>query len=200
MKSVEHSDKDIIDQVHKFATYEDETGRQAWDKIQSYPRQELIDLLLNTQHNLSENDLLRTDIAFTFCNLDYEYQINKQIIVSFFNKSSEYSDYLERPVDRLIRKGDKDLLAILFKSVQRADGSLAEGLANTFAEQMKNAPEDFLSHLKAEPQNIREKVYKLYEGALSVSDKKKVKDYLSLVTQNSSNAQITREMLQSLSR
>lgn len=192
-------DKTLIEQVRKFAGDEGFLGTEAWKKITAYPRQELISSLTSIQKDTPEDDPLRIDIAFVFCNLDYEYQANRQIVVSAFTKSKRHALSEEWLINRLIRRGDKELLPILFSAVEQSDGALSEGLSDTFADQIRSEPEKFLLKLKAEPLRIRQKVYELLdETVMSEEDIKKVKKYLASVPKDAAIASVANEMFKAL--
>ena len=89
------------------------------------------------------------------------------IIEAALSKSSPYegfsADDAESLLDRLIEHGRKDLLLPLFDSVSWSDGALAEGWGVTFARELKNDPEQFLSNLSTYPAATRERVYWLIQ-------------------------------------
>jgi hypothetical protein len=61
-------------------------------------------------------------------------------------------------LSRLIEHGKKDLLKPLFESATCADGALSEGLGETFARELQNDPEQFLSQPSTYRAETREKV------------------------------------------
>lgn len=203
------SDKELLEMVDRFAAYVSETGQDAWRKIDSCPRDDLISSLLRIQNSLTENDIRRINIAFVLCNLNYDYQTNRQVIISALTKIPFYIDPktgVVLPVDaageligRLIRRGDKDLLTVLLKAAQWADGAFAEGLGDTFSFALQSDPEDFLGRLKSEPNKIRQRVYGLLDLSLSTESRKQVNAYLLSVPRNSPIAQISKEMLRKVS-
>ncbi len=93
------------------------------------------------------------------CNLGHEYDLNKQIVMSAFTSKQSQGLAEERLIDRLIRRGDKELLSVLFSAVPKSDGALAEGLAETFAGQIRDDPEHFLTKLSAEPPSAKRNAY-----------------------------------------
>ena len=192
--------ENLNDLVHQFFVYEDEKGQDAWKKLQTYPRQELIDFLTQIQQKNLQNDSLRSEVAFVLCNMDYEYSANKEVIISTFKKSPEQADYLERPIDRLIRRGDKDLLSVLFEATTWSDGSLSEGIGDTFAEQIRTDLEKFLLELKTQNPKIRNRVYRLIYSSLSDEDLKQNKINLSKIPKTSPIAQISGEMLRAAAK
>jgi len=141
------SDTELTEQIEVFSTDVGELGATAWSQLQAYPRAELIDRLTQMRDNSSPDDIVRTNIAFVFCNLDQDYAANRDAIVAAFNQSPDTADLYEVLLDRLIQRGDKDLLQVLFEMATRSDGALSEGLAATFAEQTKTSTEAFLGQL-----------------------------------------------------
>lgn len=94
-------------------------GEAAWRKLQSYPREALIQSLLAMRNKLRADDPKQYWIAFVLCNLGYEYQDNVQRLTSTRNRSSaayENADSAATMLGRLVSKGDKALLRILFDS------------------------------------------------------------------------------------
>jgi len=192
-------DRTLIEQVRKFANDEGAAGQAAWETLNAYPRQELISSLTKIQKATPESDPLRVDIAFVLCNLDYEYQPNRQLIVSAFTKTNRHALGEERLISRLILRGDKELLPVLFSAVEWSDGAVSEGLSDTFAEQLRSDPEKFLLELKSEPLGVRQKVYALMDDSvLSEEDVKKVKKYLAALPRDSGIAPVAKEMLKAL--
>ena len=185
--------------VKRFAGDEGPGGREAWEKLSAYPRMELISSLTRLRTSAPEDDPLRVDIAFVLCNLDYEYKANRQAVVSAFTNTERPDIGEERLITRLIRKGDEDLLTVLFSASGRADGALSEGLADTFAEQVLKDPETFLRKLKSEPLSTRRKVYELLdESVLSEKNLRDVKSYLASVLRDPSVGAAADEMLKAL--
>ena len=192
-------DKTLIEQIRQFARDEGALGKEAWGKLNAFPRQELISSLTSIQKATPEGDPLGVDIAFALCNLDHEYQANRQVIVSAFTKPNQHAFSEERLISRLVRRGDKELLPVLFSAVERSDGALSEGLSDTFADQIRSDPESFLLKLKAEQPRIRQKVYELLdETVLSEEDITKAKKYLASVSIDASIAPVAKEMLEAL--
>jgi hypothetical protein len=198
-KAATTMDKPLIDQVRKFARDEGAGGKEAWKELNAHPRQELIGSLTSIQKATPEGDTLGVDIAFVLCHLDHEYQANRQLIVSAFTKSNRHALDEERLLSRLVGRGDKELLPVLFSAVEWSDGALSEGLSDTFAEQIRSDPEKFLLKLKAERPEIRQKVYGLLdETVMSEEEMKKVKEYLASVPKDAAIAPVATEMLKAL--
>lgn len=193
------ADKTLIGLVRKFANDEGPHGEAAWEQLRRYPRQDSINSLKRIQEAVPEHDTLRVDIAFVFCNLDYKYQFNRQTVVTAFAKRGQHGLGEERLISRLVRRGDSDLLHVLFSAAERSDGALSEGLSDTFAEQILGDPEKFLLKLKSEPLETRRKVYELLdETVMTEDDVRKVKTYLRSVPRDAAIAPVASEMIVSL--
>jgi hypothetical protein len=194
------NEADLLEQVDDFATDEGELGQAAWRKLEAYPRPELIDHLSALRDSSSQDKPVKANIAFVLCNLDHDYQLNRAVIVSAFNESIDDADRYERPLDRLIRRGDKELLQVLFAVVPRSDGGLSEVLADTFADQMENSTEAFLTQLATQPKPIRRKVSEYVDFATSDQDKINIKAFLRSIPKSSPLASLAKEMLSDLSQ
>jgi hypothetical protein len=194
------NEADLLDQVDDFATDGGEVGQAAWRKLEAYPRQELVDHLSVMRDSSSQDEFVKPNIAFVLCNLDHDYQINREIIVSAFNKSLDGADRCEALLDHLVRRGDIELLQVLFAVVPRSDGGLSEGLAGTFADQMENSTEAFLTQLATQPKAIRRKVSEYVDFATSDQDKMNIKAFLRSIPKSSPLAGLAKEMLSDLSQ
>jgi hypothetical protein len=168
-------DKDVLEQVDEFATYEGEAAQEAWNKLSSHSREDLLASLQRLQNREPKDEILRVHIAFVLCNLNYEYNTNRQIITTAFNTSFDYADRFQGIIARLIDKGDEDLLPVLFAVAPKSDGCLSEGLGSTFATQMQKNPEQFLSKLNSQPQVVKQHVYMLMELGMSEEEYDKIK-------------------------
>ena len=168
-------DEDVLEQIDEFATDEGESGQEAWNRLSSYSREDLLASLQRLQNREPEDEVLRVHIAFVLCNLNYEYNTNRQIITTAFNKSLDYADRFQGIIARLIDRGDEDLLPVLFAVTPRSDGSLSEGLGSIFATQMKKKPEHFSSKLNSQPQVVKQHVYALMELGMSEEEYDKIK-------------------------
>ena len=194
-------DEEITKQVENFAGSNGAAAEEAWKRLESYPRQDLINSLVRMQQSLPEQDHHRVLIAFVLCNLDYEYQANRQTIISALTREPSYKDfYADWPtglVIRLIRRGDNDLLRVLFSSAEWADGAMAEELSGIFVEQMRTDPERFLLELKSEPRRARQEIYGLLlsETTITQDDVKAIKAYLLSVRKDPKMTGIANEML-----
>ena len=197
------SDADLVDQIEAFSTDVGELGEAALKQLQAYPRPELIERLSRLRDTSSQDEqdeFIQIDIAFVLCNLDQDYQANRDIIVSAFNQSPDTADLYESQIDRLIQRGDKELLQVLFAVVPESDGDLSESLADTFAEQMKTSTEAFLKQLGTQPRTTRSKVSDLINSATSGQDKLDIEASLKSFPKSSPLAGLAKEMLSDLSQ
>jgi len=82
---------ELLALVKRFA--EGESGDDEWRKLQSYPREQLIESLLSLQKSVPEDDLLHYSIAFTFASLNYQYADNVKVLNhSLSPKPNGYAD------------------------------------------------------------------------------------------------------------
>lgn len=191
---------DLVDQVEIFATDIGELGDAAWKELEAYPRQDLIDKLSHIRDSPNQDESVKANVAFVLCNLHQDYKINREIIVSIFNQSLDGADQCEGLLGRLISRGDKELLQVLFAVVPKSDGSLSEGLADTFADQMRTSTDAFLKQLERQPRTIRRTVSDLIDFATSDQDKVDIKTALTSLAKNSPMAILAEEMLSDLSQ
>lgn len=194
------SDAELADQIEAFSTDVGELGEAAWRQLQAYPRQELIDRLTLMRDSSTQDDFIKTNIAFVLCNLDQDYQVNREVIVSAFNQSPDTAELYEGQIDRLIQRGDKELLQVLFAFAPRSDGALTEGLASTFSEQMKGNTEAFLAQLGTQPRTTRRQVSEYVDFATSDEDKIMIKTFLTSIPASSPLASLVKEMLSDLNQ
>lgn len=198
-RTVRGMDGKLIRQVREFARDEGPPGKRAWEELNAYPRQELIDSLLRLRGATPEGDPLRTDIAFVLCNFDHDYQANRSAITTAFAKTSPHVFGEERLIIRLVARGDTDLLPVLFSAAGWSDGALSAGLSETFAEQLRSDPERFLLKLKDEPSGTRREVYEVLSGTrLPENDVAEIRKYLKSVREDAAVAPVAREMLATL--
>jgi hypothetical protein len=186
--------------VETFARDEGDLGQEAWKRLNGYPKSQLIADLRSIQQNTTKGDSLYVDVAFVLCNLYHEYDPNKQIVVSAFTSKQSRGLAEERLIDRLIRRGDKELLPVLFSAVNKSDGALAEGLAETFAGQIRDDPVSFLIKLSAESPSTRRGIYQILDGALSAEDIELLEKRVSSSRSTSPVGTIGRELLKALRR
>src|SRR6266404_3434889 len=158
------NDKDLLEEVERFAVGQSRARQEAWSRLDNYPRKELIDSLLHLQQTMPTDDPRYLKISFVLCFLDYAYNTNRQIILSDLTQKRKKDippDLVAELVIRLIRRGDKDLLLSLFEAAHWADGAMADDLSAIFIEQMRTDPDIFLDKLRSEPIQIRRNVYRL---------------------------------------
>lgn len=201
-RSTKSVDPELTALIKTFSEDVGENGQAAWRKLRSYPRKDLINSLLTLQDGLPKDDPRQYSIAFVLCNLDYEYQTSVQVIVSALTKvphnQNYYADIAAAMLGRLTHRGDKGLLRVLFAAVPWSDAALAEGLSDTFSEELRDNPKEFLLQLKEEPKNTRAKVYKLiHSGLLTGEDIKKLRGELTSLSRAASTSQVARELLAS---
>jgi hypothetical protein len=191
-------DEDVLNDISKFATNENGPAQEAWGRLAAYRREDLLASLMRLRTANSKDDILEAYIAFVLCNLDYEYEANRRVIVTTFKASIDYAGRLQGLVARLINRGDEDLLPVLFDVAPKSDGDLSEGLADTFSTQMQDRPEEFLLRLKAQPNAVRRRVYELV--SFGMPEGSKITAYLLAVPKASPIAAVSKEMLAAISR
>lgn len=196
--SVKQMDEDVLNDISEFAINVDGPAEEAWGRLSAYRREDLLASLMRLRTANGRDDILEAYIAFVLCNLDYEYEANRRVIVATFKASIDYADRLRGLVARLINRGDWDLLPVLFDVALRSDGDLSEGLASTFSKQMQDRPEQFLLRLKAQPSSVRRRVYELV--SFGMPEGSKITAYLLTVPKASPIAAVSKEMLAAISR
>jgi hypothetical protein len=194
-------DQDLRRLVKTFAEDVGPNGQAAWTKLQSYPRTELTNSLLGLQSSATKDDPQRYAISFTLANLDYEYQNNVKVLTSALTarpKPNEYADTATVMLGRLIKRGDKNLLKVLFSVARLADASLGEALSDTFASELRTDPKGFLTQLNGESTETRSTVYRLLEsGPLTSAEIKDLSTQLKSLTRDRSVSRTATEMLAS---
>jgi len=194
------SDQELLQLVETFSTDVGESGENAWKQLHGYPRQELIDRLSGIRDDANQDDFVKTNIAFLMCNLDYDYESNREIIVSAFNQSPDTAELYEAQIDRLIRRGDKGLLQVLFEIAPQSDGALSDGLAETFAFQIKTDTEGFLAQLRTQPRSTRSQISDFVNSAISEEDKSAIRTSLRSIPESSQLANLAKEVESDLSQ
>lgn len=191
--------------VKTFAEDQGPLGGEALRKLQTFPQPELISRLVELERTVAPDDKLRPQVAFLFCWLDHEYASNVKLIQTALSKTSKYNgfyaDDAQMMLDRLIQHGHKDLLSSLFEAAPWADGALAEGLADTFARELKANPEAFLTQLSTFPQNTRKQTYMLIQSGNSYNenDLGVLRKQLSSIPKTSAIYEPANELLRALS-
>ena len=163
-KSEELDEAEITKLVVTFSGDEDEESAEAWKKLSSYPPQQLAGKLLQISRSLPEDDRHRVLIAFILCNLNYDYQTNSEIVSSSLSEKSRYKhfdDWAAALIFRLIEKGDKDLLPLLFASTKWSDGAFSTSLSGYLTKSFTKDPHFFLRKLGEQLKIIRYLTYSL---------------------------------------
>ena len=194
------SDAELVDKVEIFATDVGDQGEAAWKQLEAYPRQELIHRLMLIRDDPSQDDFIKTNIAFLLCHLDQDYQGNREIIVAAFNQSPDTAELYEAQLDRLIKRGDKGLLQVLFAIVPESDGALSEGLGDTFASEITTDTEEFLSQLRTQPRTLRLQVSEFISESSSDQDKNEIMALLRAIPETSQLAGLAKEIELDLSQ
>lgn len=201
----ENRDNELMKLVNQFASSSIDS-EVAWKKIQSYPRQELITSLLRIERSLAADDRQRVLISFALCNLDYDYEKNREIVTSALARKPRYrhfdADGAASLMARLMQRGDNRLLPALFSAAPWSDGAFATELGGYYLEAWRSDPKGFLIGLKSVPIKARRSVYFLLlaDELLTTDDSSKMKGYLRSVTRDRSVGQIAREMLRAIPR
>src|SRR4030095_48375 len=187
------NDQELLEIVETFSTDLGESGRKAGKQLKGYRRQELIDRLLRIRDDANPDDFVKTNIAFLMCNLDQDYESNREIIVSAFNQSPDTAELYDAQTDRLLRRGDKGLLQVLFEIAPQSDGALSDGLAETFAFQIKTDTEGFLAQLRTQPRSTRSQISDFVNSAISEEDKSVIRTSLRSIPESSQLANLAKE-------
>src|SRR5713226_6406489 len=128
-----NANRELLTLAKDFATSDAQKRDVAWKTLSSYERSDLIKSLLALRNNDAKNEPDRLAIAFLLCNLDFDYNANKEIIVTTLTGERRYpdtySDWKTELLGRLIQSGDKNLLPVLFSIVKRSDGGWSEELS-----------------------------------------------------------------------
>jgi hypothetical protein len=194
------NDQELLEIVETFSTDLGESGENAWKQLQGYPGKELIDRLSRIRDDANPDDFVKTNIAFLMCSLDHDYESNREIIVSAFNQSPDTAELYEAQIDRLIRRGDKGLLQVLFAIAPQSDGALSDGLAETFAFQIKTDTEGFLAQLRTQPRSTRSQISDFVNSAVSEQDRSAIRTSLKSIPESSQLANLAKEVDSDLSQ
>jgi hypothetical protein len=134
------ADSDLLEVVKQFCGDESKAP-DAWQKLSSYPPPELSQRLFRIFRSLPENDHRRVLIAFVLCNLNYDYETNREIVRSSLSKPPAYehfyADWPAALINRLIERGDIDLISQLFASANWADGAASTDLSGYFTKDFR---------------------------------------------------------------
>jgi len=197
------NEAELVGLIRTFSEDEGENGEKAFEQLRSLPRNALISDLSQLRNSLSSTDSLQPQIAFVLCYLDQDYKANAALVASALQRNPKYqnfhSDQAASLVARLIRRGDKSLLSVLFDSVQWADGALAEELGISCAIELKTDPQAFVEMLTNQPSEVRLRAYELIDrtDSFSVGDIKQLKTVLGRINTQSKSYPVAREILTS---
>jgi hypothetical protein len=196
--------REIIGIVRDFATSDSTKQKAAWAKLSSYPRVETARELQALESGETTSTAERIALAFALCNLEIDYAAHRLVIVNALAKEPHYenplADWETGLIGRLIRRGDKTLLPIVFNAAGWSDGAMTEDLASIVEQELVNDPGRFLVQLIRVPSDTRENVYELIDGqTLRAEDIVKIKSYLRSVPSNSNDRQVAGELLNRLS-
>ena len=193
------TDKNLLALVTKFAVGI-ENEEAVLQELGRHPRFEIIERLTKLQEASHKEPIDGVLIAFLLCNLDYDVENNKRAVVAAFVK-----DLHSRPrphvefeaclLARLMKKGHKDLLPVLFDAVEYSDGALSQSLSYFFLEQLRDEPQDFLVQLNRQSKSVKRVVYSfLAYASISPEELNKTVRYLNSIS-DSNLDQTRREIL-----
>lgn len=197
------SDQDLMKHVEAFASSDETAAAKAWEVLERYDRQSLIRELTRLYGAAADDDYHRVLIAFTFCKLKHEYELNKKVVLSSLAKKSPYKrfygDWAVSLVHRLLLGGDKEVLDDLFAAVGWADGAMATELAGAYSDGLKNDPQDFLTRLASKSEDTRRQVYLLLQdNSLTKEENERVKLFLRSVPPASNLNRTAQETIKAL--
>jgi hypothetical protein len=199
-------DRELINLATDYSSTDANKQTQAWKALMSSSLPELTSNLNRLRDKSTKGGVERVAIAFTLCSLDIEYVDNKQVILDAFltkpHNKNLHSDWQAGLIGRLINRGDRLLLPIVFNAAAWSDGALSEELAGIYLNSWRKDPEAFLTALQSVPANARRDVYLLLltDQVLTSEDRAKMKSYLTTATQHPSMGSIAKEMLAVLSK
>jgi hypothetical protein len=197
------SDKDLLKAVETFASSDATASAKAWQVLDSYGQQNLIDNLTRLYASTSPDDYHRVLIAFTLCKLKHEYVVNRGIVLSALTKQSPfkhfYGDWATSLVHRLLLAGDKEVLANLFMSAEWSDGAMSEELSGAYSDAIRNDPLTFLQALASQSEKTRRQVYMLLKyNSLTKDESERVKAFLKSVPPASELHRTAQEAIKAL--
>jgi hypothetical protein len=199
------TDQYLLEQVEAFAASDTVASSNAWKILQNRDRQLLIEDLKRLSSETSQNDFHRVMISFLFCNLDYEYQVNRGVVLSGIREGAPfkrpYGDWGASLVRRLMVRGDPKLIAELFEASKWSDGAMSAELSYAYSDALVSDPGLSLRELQNKDEEIREIVLGLlFDNTLSAEDMTKVKSYLSSQCRDSSARRLACETLRALTK
>ncbi len=197
------SERDLMKQVEAFASSDAMADAKASGDLERYDRQSLIRDLTRLYGTVANDDYHKVLIAFTFCKLNHEYALNKNVVLSSLVKKSPYKnfygDWAVSLVHRLLVGGDKDVLRDLFAAAEWSDGAMSEELSSAYSDGIKNDPENFIRKLAAESEGIRRQVYvQLKDNSLTKDESERVKVFLRSVPPMSDLHRTAQETIKAL--
>jgi len=204
LQNKDDADRELIALAKDFATSDDRKQDLAWKKLNSYSRSDLVNRLSQLQEPGIKDETDKVAIAFVLCNLDFSYDANKQVIVTALTKEphskNSQSDWEAGLIGRLIRRGDKNLLPVLFGVAEWSAGALSEELAGIYLDNWRSDPKGSLLGLKSVPMTARRRVYSLLvnDELLTADDSSKMKTYLRSASHDSNIGSIAEEMLSAI--
>jgi hypothetical protein len=192
------TDKNLLALAKKFAVGI-ENEEAVLQELGRHPRLEILERLTKLQEASREETRASFSIAFLLCNLDYDVENNKRAVVEAFKRDLHSrhpdSEWEACVLDRLMKKGHKDLLPVLFDAVEYSDGALSQSLSGFLLEQLRDEPQDFLVQLNRQSKSVRQLVYSFLAYAeIAPEELNKTIRYLNSVS-DSNLDQTRREIL-----
>jgi len=201
------ADSDLLGLAKDFATSDKGKRDDAWKSLSTLSRVDLVSTLVRLRDNGTAVDSDRIAVAFLLCNLDSDYEANKSLIVAAVTKEPHHenilADWEAELIGRLISRGDRDLLTVLFKVSEWSDGALSASLSTIFEEQLTSDSAAFLSQLTLVSKNTRRKVYERFdEDTLTLDEIARVRAYLTSIQSEpkSMRSLVARELATKLSQ
>jgi hypothetical protein len=197
------TDEALMALVKKFASGS-ENEPAVFQELARYPQTEIVERLRRLQGAAPVDSFDKVAIAFLLCNLNHEVEANKTVIVTALAQEPHarnlYADWDSDLIARLIKKGHKDLLPVLFSAAAWADGAMSEALSGFFADQVHAAPQEFVLQLSKQPAAIRKSVYAdLRYAGLTTADLNDFKKYANSITDPNLKA-VAREILAAIGK
>jgi uncharacterized protein YceH (UPF0502 family) len=133
-----------------------------------------------------------------------DYNAHRLVIVNALTKEPHYenpfNDWELGLVGRLISRGDKTLLSVVFNAAAWSDGAMTEDISDIIEQELISDPGSFVDQLGRLPRDSRKNVYGLIDGqTLQAAGIAKVKNYLGSRQSKHNNDEIVRELLHRLS-
>jgi len=197
------SDQDLMKQIEVFASSDATASAKAWEALERYDRQSLIRELTRLSAAAADDDYHKVLIAFTFCKLNHEYALNKNIVLSALAKNFPYKhfygDWAVSLIHRLLIGGDKEVLDDLFAAAEWSDGAMSEELSSAYSDAIKDDTKEFLRRLAAENEGIQRNVYALLkDNSLTKDESERVTVFLRSVPPTSDLRRAADETIKAL--